>query len=103
MAAADLRISEAEFKDMYTRIECGDVTLIEEEKTKDCIFLSNKCCGIYNFRPNQCRTWPFWDINLNSVEDWGWASTRCPGVNRGRLYTYSEIENIRTSRKWWDD
>ncbi|MFI4911332.1 MAG: YkgJ family cysteine cluster protein [Sedimentisphaeraceae bacterium JB056] len=103
MAADELGMSKEQFAQQYTKVECGDVTLVEEKTTKDCIFLSNKCCGIYKVRPNQCRTWPFWDMNLESPEDWGWASSRCPGINRGRLYTYQEIEEIRTCRKWWND
>lgn len=36
-------------------------------KTKvngDCIFLKNKKCSIYNVRPNICRMYPYWAINL---------------------------------------
>jgi len=102
-AAEELKMSEADFRNKYTRTACGEVSLKEDRKTKDCIFLSNKSCDIYHVRPNQCRTWPFWDVNLQSPDDWGWASTRCPGVNRGKLYSFREIEEIRTSRKWWND
>ncbi len=103
MMAEDIGLTAGEFRTLYTKIEDGDVSLIEDKKTKDCIFLSNKCCGIYKVRPNQCRTWPFWDVNLGCPEDWGWASARCPGINRGRLYNFDEIEKIRMDRKWWDD
>jgi uncharacterized protein len=103
MAAEQMNLTEQAFRERYTKDEDGEITLIENKSTKDCIFLSNKCCGIYQVRPNQCRTWPFWDINLACPDDWLWASSRCPGVNRGRLYTYQEIEKIRMSRKWWDD
>ncbi len=102
-AAEKLKMNEADFRNKYTYAACGEVSLKEDRKTKDCIFLSNKCCDIYQVRPNQCRTWPFWDVNLESPDDWGWASTRCPGVNRGKLYSFREIEEIRTSRKWWND
>jgi Fe-S-cluster containining protein len=99
----DMGMPEQKFRDAYTKCEHGEITLVENKKTKDCIFLANKCCGMYPVRPNQCRTWPFWDINLAGPDDWGWASSRCPGVNRGRFYSFEEIEKIRTSRKWWDD
>lgn len=103
MIADELKMSEPDFRKRYTKKEYGDTTLIENEKTKDCIFLQGKRCQIYSVRPNQCRTWPFWDINLESPDDWGWASTRCPGINRGRRYSCEEIEMLRMSRKWWND
>ena len=67
------------------------MSIIEESVTKDCIFLRNvdgvKQCRIYSVRPGQCRTWPFWPENLFSPDDWNRAALRCPGINRGRLYT----------------
>ena len=82
-------------------------TIIEEPRTKDCVFLtttgSGRGCAIYPVRPNQCRTWPFWSYNLSSSDDWDMAGVKCPGINRGRLYSFDEIERIRRQRKWWDD
>ncbi len=43
----------------------------------------------------QCRTWPFWDGNLASHENWQRASGRCPGIGRGRKFTLEEIEARR--------
>jgi uncharacterized protein len=59
-----------------------------------CRFLNGKSCSIYEARPTQCRTWPFWPENMNSRT---WSSeikTFCPGVDRGRLYTKEEIKTI---------
>ncbi|MHC4300490.1 MAG: YkgJ family cysteine cluster protein, partial [Planctomycetota bacterium] len=82
-------------------------TIIEEPVTRDCIFLRNRGgqrgCGIYCVRPNQCRTWPFWPENLASVNAWNRAAVKCPGINRGRLYSFEEIEKIKRCRKWWKD
>ena len=74
--------------------------------TNDCIFLAadgNGCrgCAVYPARPNQCRTWPFWDSNLASPDNWNIAALKCPGINRGRLYTLEEIQERRTQKKWW--
>jgi len=80
----------------------------EDRKTSDCIFLTsakNGCrgCAVYPVRPNQCRTWPFWDTNLSSPDAWNIAAMRCPGINRGRLYSCEEIEGIRKQKLWWED
>ncbi len=82
-------------------------TIIEEPRTNDCVFLtktgSHRGCAIYPVRPNQCRTWPFWSHNLTSPDDWNMAGVKCPGINRGRLYSFDEIERLRRQRKWWPD
>jgi Fe-S-cluster containining protein len=46
-----------------------------------CVFFDEfkKGCGIYPFRPTQCRTFPFWEHfkkNIKEVED------ECPGIQR---------------------
>jgi Fe-S-cluster containining protein len=82
-------------------------SIIEHVTTKDCIFLQSvagrKKCVIYSVRPSQCRSWPFWSENLTSPNAWNEAATNCPGINRGRLYSYDEIQKIRKNQKWWQD
>jgi len=73
-------------------------TVIEKPNTKDCIFLQQvddqKSCAIYLVRPSQCRAWPFWPSNLASPDAWNKAAQKCSGINRGRRYSYEEIERI---------
>ncbi len=98
-----LDISVKDFKNRYTRRVGLRTTILEDKKTKDCIFLNeDKGCDIYPVRPNQCRTWPFWDANLKNSDRWNYAANVCPGINRGKLYTVNEIEEIKNS-KWWLD
>jgi hypothetical protein len=77
---------------------------LTEKPNGDCVFLKREngktMCGIYPVRPLQCRTWPFWAENLNSPDSWNQAHQKCPGMNRGRSYTFVEIEGIRTKRSW---
>ena len=82
-------------------------TITEQPVTKDCIFLQKtsegqKQCTIYLVRPNQCRTWPFWTTNLTSPNTWNEATQKCLGINRGKHYSYEEIEKIK-KQKWWQD
>lgn len=62
-----------------------------------------KGCTIYNARPMQCRNWPFWPGNLQSPDDWNTAAKKCPGINKGRLYTFDEIEKIKKQKYWWNN
>jgi Fe-S-cluster containining protein len=101
------KISEAEVEKKYLRLVGKRWSIRENSRTKDCLFLvpfeGARGCAIYPVRPNQCRTWPFWSSNLECPDDWNWAADTCPGINRGKLYTFEEIEAIRLQRKWWDD
>jgi hypothetical protein len=74
-------------------------TIVEDPQTKDCIFLrtveGRRRCAIYLVRPTQCKTWPFWASNLTGPDAWNRAAQRCAGVNRGGLYTYDQIEQLK--------
>ena len=82
-------------------------SILEDEQSRDCVFLQTaadgkRSCSIYPVRPNQCRTWPFWNWNLASRRDWDDAARRCPGMNQGKEFTFEEIETLRTQRQWWE-
>ncbi len=81
-------------------------SLTEDKKSGDCCFLKQvdgkRVCSIYPVRPLQCRTWPFWDINLESPEDWREASLTCPGMNNGRPYNLVQIQ-VRLDARDWED
>lgn len=55
--------------------------LLEMPKTYDCVFLKEKRCTIYQVRPKQCRTFPWWPQTLKSQEDWIAASKQCEGIH----------------------
>jgi Fe-S-cluster containining protein len=80
-------------------------TIIEQPNTKNCIFLrevdGKKRCMVYPVRPSQCRVWPFWPSNLTNPSTWNKAAQKCNGINRGRLYSFEEIEKIKKNKKWW--
>lgn len=67
----------------------------------DCVFLDRvshpgrALCSIYEDRPAQCRTWPFWRSNVSSPDAWARASARCPGINRGALVPPEQIRILR--------
>jgi Fe-S-cluster containining protein len=91
-------------KKFLRRVGLG-ITIIEDQFTKDCIFLQESCgqkkCVVYLVRPSQCRSWPFWSNNLESSDAWNQAAKKCPGINRGKFYSFEKIENIKREKKWW--
>ena len=103
--AKKLGVSEAEFYRDYARTIDGQWSL-NERKTEhgfDCIFLDRDTvpgkaiCGVYQARPMQCKTWPFWPENLRTQRTWLSVkrATPCPGMDSGNLVP---IEKIRIQR-----
>jgi Fe-S-cluster containining protein len=84
-----MRVSD--FTRKYCEKTGGVWHLKEDPKNPDCLFLKNKRCGVYEARPTQCRTWPFWPEVMNAK---AWASevkAFCPGVGKGRVISGQEI------------
>lgn len=80
-----------EFVAMYTYKTRGRVSL-RERPNGDCVFYdAAKGCTVYQQRPKQCRTWPFWDSNLTSPERWAEVEGTCPGSGEGELIPVEEI------------
>jgi len=77
-----LKISVDELKNNFL-IKVGyKFSIKEKELDKNnyaCWFFDEKTsrCTIYEARPNQCRTFPFWDFFKNNVEV---VKKECPGI-----------------------
>ncbi|MDO4583196.1 MAG: YkgJ family cysteine cluster protein [Planctomycetia bacterium] len=67
----------------------------------DCIFFDRfqRRCKVYEERPIQCRTWPFWSSNLENLEEWEKISRSCKGCNRGAVVPLEEIQKRKGLRK----
>ena len=80
-----------QFSRKFVRRVGDDYSLIEKPGG-DCIFWSPEAgCTVYEARPVQCRTWPFWPENLEAPEDWANVQKTCPGSGRGRVFSVEEI------------
>ena len=73
---------------------------LNERKTKhgyDCVFLDRQklpgkaVCGLYEARPRQCKTWPWWSSVIATRDDYDQAQKKCPGLGKGTLVPVSEI------------
>jgi len=95
--AAHFGLSTTEFTARHTEREDGQYLL--KYTDKDCPFFKEGRCEVYEARPWQCRTWPFWPENMDSGVWKREVAAYCPGVGKGRLYTVEDIENILKKKK----
>ena len=52
-------------------------TISKSASSKQCIFLDNGKCTVYDVRPTQCRTYPFWPQILLGRAEWEAEAARC--------------------------
>jgi Fe-S-cluster containining protein len=98
--AAAVGIDVDAFEDQYVR-PIGARKSLKEWPGGDCVFLDGQSrkCKVYNVRPRQCRTWPFWESNLKTPDDWRDTCRVCPGSGTGKLHSLEEIEEQRRTVK----
>ena len=91
--ATAIGLEVADFVDRYTRRLGTRMSLIEYANG-DCVFFNGQSrqCSLYDHRPRQCRTWPFWESNLSTPSDWAETGRACSGVGEGPLATLEAIE-----------
>ena len=94
-------MSREAFVQKYTRwidSDRGKILSLLEKKNFDCIFWSQGC-QVYEDRPIQCSTYPFWKTPMKSEENWRWEGRFCPGIQRGPLHSREEIEQALAARE----
>jgi Fe-S-cluster containining protein len=91
-AIADFRGDPVEeVTGLYTRLTPTGRTL-REKPNGECVFYERgRGCTIYPVRPRQCRTWPFWQSNVETPADWERTCRVCPGSGQGELIPAEEI------------
>ena len=90
--AARLDMDVDAFSRKYVRL-IGIRRALLEYANGDCVFFDNQTrkCKVYQDRPRQCRTWPFWESNLRTPEAWAETCQVCPGSGKGKLYQLEQI------------
>lgn len=88
----------------FTRIHCGKTDgyyhLKDDPDSPDCRFLDGTKCAVYEGRPTQCRTWPFWP-EIMGAKAWAREVTAfCPGVGKGPVIPPEQIRSaVREQRE----
>ncbi|MFG0293465.1 MAG: YkgJ family cysteine cluster protein [Phycisphaerales bacterium JB050] len=71
----------------------------------DCVFLDRETepgklvCSLYEDRPTQCRTFPFWPEHMGSRRTWRMLGKSCEGIGRGAFVPASEIRIQRAKQE----
>lgn len=63
-----------------------------------CQFLKGTGCGIYDARPTQCRTFPFWPENMPK-NDWEDLKSFCPGIGKGPAWPKEKVKDLVMEQK----
>jgi hypothetical protein len=90
--AKHLGLSLRAFTSSYCKKTEGHYHL--KDIAHDCRFLKDKRCTVYEARPTQCRTWPFWPSLMNRLSWEHDVMATCPGAGKGRRYSAQEIHDI---------
>ncbi len=79
--ARSLGMPAAQFKKKYTTWFLWLGRALKWTQAGGCVFLKDKKCSIYESRPEQCRTWPYWARLLNSRSELERARGYCKGIS----------------------
>lgn len=86
-------LAPEEFLERYGALDDGHRILRMDGP--GCPFLDGARCTVYPARPDQCRTFPFWDENLRGPGNWSRLREFCPGIDRGEHHALLAIEQQR--------
>jgi uncharacterized protein len=89
--AKHLKIATGTFTKKFCLKQDGFFYLADSKK--QCRFLEGTRCSVYEARPNQCRTWPFWPEHM-TAKNWSEAAKFCKGIGKGPVYTPDHIQAL---------
>lgn len=95
-------VPETAFLARYTkRVRLGTTERVSlnEKKNYDCVFWENDGCSVYEARPLQCRSYPFWISNVDAEASWERTARECPGIGLGPIHTREEIDDWLARRR----
>jgi Fe-S-cluster containining protein len=90
--ASFLALGELDFGERFLRRLARGTSLVEHANG-DCVFYDREArgCRIYPVRPRQCRSWPFWESNIETADAWKATCEICPGAGRGDFVSRDDI------------
>jgi Fe-S-cluster containining protein len=94
-AAHHLGLDGKEFRRRYRLRDRDGVPALDPGPDRPCTFHDEDAgCTIYEARPTQCRTWPFWPETVNRRRAWETAARDCEGMNQGERHGVTAIERL---------
>jgi len=100
LLAEGLKMQYTDIVDKYCRWVslpgAGKRLSLKEKQGFDCIFWQDGCI-VYQNRPIQCRSFPFWESSLRSAK--AWEALSCPGIGCGTHYSREQIDNCLEKQK----
>jgi uncharacterized protein len=78
--ARSLAMPVTQFKKKYTTWLLWLGRALRWTDEGGCVFMKDEKCSIYEARPEQCRTWPYWKRIIQNREDLLRARTYCKGI-----------------------
>ena len=85
-------ISNKQFVDKFCDRTDGYLHLKEINKNGNCQFLEGTKCKVYRARPIACKSWPFWNENMNA-KVWNKEVIKfCPGIGKGKTISSNIIK-----------
>jgi hypothetical protein len=70
-----------------------------ENGSNDCVLWGAGGCEVYEERPIQCSTYPFWSSIMESRESWRREALSCPGIDSGETRSREYIEERLLERR----
>jgi Fe-S-cluster containining protein len=89
------------FQEYCTLVDAGTgmALSLRENAAYDCILWGEKGCKVYEDRPVQCSTYPFWSSIIESRSSWRGEARSCPGIGAGELRSRAYIEERMLARR----
>lgn len=66
------------------------VVSLAEKKNFDCIFWKDGC-SVYEVRPVQCETYPFWRWIIADENTWRAEMHECPGIGGDKIWSKEKV------------
>lgn len=78
----------------------GYALSLKENEQVDCILWLDGGCSVYEARPVQCRTYPFWQGIVDDAASWEAEAKDCPGIGTGSIRDSEHIQNCLWQRRY---